>query len=201
MQAVSSGQHHLAGSSCCLCCLSLLAAAQLQLLCRNSCHKSCPWQSMTSLLHAGIVGAGTNNARLAGMLRQLGSYYYKEPTLLLLVRVAQGLVHLGKGLLTLNPKHANQQLLSSKPLSPVQMISVRTSPLASHSHVNVLAHGPEKLPAWHSPGPDIQLVSIPSFRWPSLCANICQVSRTELRGSVQMWRWWACWWCCMEPWT
>ena len=49
------------------------------------------------------------------MLRQLGSYYYKEPTLLLLVRVAQGLVHLGKGLLTLNPKHADQQLLSSAP--------------------------------------------------------------------------------------
>ena len=46
------------------------------------------------------------------MLRQLGSYYYKDPTLLLLVRVAQGLVHLGKGLLTLAPAHADNQLLS-----------------------------------------------------------------------------------------
>jgi 26S proteasome regulatory subunit N1 len=33
--------------------------------------------------------AGTNNARLAGMLRNLASYYYKEPTLLFMVRIAQ----------------------------------------------------------------------------------------------------------------
>ena len=37
----------------------------------------------------GLVGAGTNNARLAGMLRNLSSYYYKEPTMLYLVRGAQ----------------------------------------------------------------------------------------------------------------
>ena len=63
-------------------------------------------------LDAGIVGAGTNNARLAGLLRGLGSYYYKEPTLLFLVRIAQGLVHMGKGLLTLNPYHTDNQLVS-----------------------------------------------------------------------------------------
>ena len=62
--------------------------------------------------HAGLIGAGTNNARLAGMLRGLSSYYYKEPTLLFLVRVAQGLVHMGKGLLNLAPKHADGNLLS-----------------------------------------------------------------------------------------
>lgn len=63
-------------------------------------------------VHAGIVGAGTNNARLAGLLRGLGSYYYKEPTMLFLVRIAQGLVHMGKGLLTLNPYHTDNQLVS-----------------------------------------------------------------------------------------
>ena len=72
-------------------------------------------QDKACSLCAGIAGAGTNNARLAGMLRQLGSYYYKDPTLLLLVRVAQGLVHLGKGLLTLAPAHADNQLLSGGP--------------------------------------------------------------------------------------
>ena len=61
---------------------------------------------------AGIIGAGTNNARLAGMLRGLSSYYYKEPTLLFLVRVAQGLVHMGKGLLNLAPKHMDGSLIS-----------------------------------------------------------------------------------------
>lgn len=63
-------------------------------------------------MYAGIVGAGTNNARLAGLLRGLGSYYYKEPTMLYLVRIAQGLVHMGKGLLTLNPYHTDNQLAS-----------------------------------------------------------------------------------------
>ena len=61
------------------------------------------------------MGAGTNNARLAGMLRGLSSYYYKEPTLLLLVRLAQGLIHLGKGLLTLAPARADGTLVSGMP--------------------------------------------------------------------------------------
>ena len=69
-------------------------------------------------MHAGIVGAGTNNARLAGLLRGLGSYYYKEPTMLFLVRIAQGLVHMGKGLLTLNPYHTDNQLASGLPYAP-----------------------------------------------------------------------------------
>jgi hypothetical protein len=44
---------------------------------------------MNAVLALGLVGAGTNNARLAGILRQLSAYYFKEPTLLFLVRVAQ----------------------------------------------------------------------------------------------------------------
>ena len=59
---------------------------------------------------------GTNNARLAGMLRNLSGYYAKEPTLLLLVRAAQGLVHMGKGLLGLAPYHTDGQLASGAPV-------------------------------------------------------------------------------------
>jgi hypothetical protein len=33
----------------------------------------------------GLIGAGTNNARIAGMLRNLSSYYYKDPSLLFCV--------------------------------------------------------------------------------------------------------------------
>lgn len=68
--------------------------------------------AQAALLALGVVGAGTNNARLAGMLRNLSSYYYKDSSMLFLVRVAQGLVHLGKGLLTLSPHHTDRQLLS-----------------------------------------------------------------------------------------
>jgi 26S proteasome regulatory subunit N1 len=48
----------------------------------------------------------------AGILRNLASYYYKEPTLLFLVRTAQGLAHMGKGLIGLSPYHTDRQLLS-----------------------------------------------------------------------------------------
>ena len=50
-----------------------------------------------SILAMGLVGAGTNNARLAQMLRQLAVYYQKDANALFMVRQAQGFVHLGKG--------------------------------------------------------------------------------------------------------
>lgn len=99
-----------------------------------------------AVISLGLIGAGTNNARIAGMLRNLSSYYYKEASLLFCVkilllplnsldflsfiqwvlyiftpilfwplvqvRIAQGLVHLGKGLLTLAPYHSDRFLLS-----------------------------------------------------------------------------------------
>jgi 26S proteasome regulatory subunit N1 len=60
----------------------------------------------------GMIGAGTNNSRIAGMLRQLGAFYAKEPNHLFLVRIAQGLLHLGKGLMTLSPFSSDGLLLS-----------------------------------------------------------------------------------------
>ncbi|XP_014228098.1 26S proteasome non-ATPase regulatory subunit 2 [Trichogramma pretiosum] len=60
----------------------------------------------------GLVGAGTNNSKLAAMLRQLAQYHAKDPNNLFMVRIAQGLVHLGKGTMTLSPYHSDRQLLS-----------------------------------------------------------------------------------------
>ena len=51
----------------------------------------------------GLVGAGTNNSRLAGTLRQLAGFYTGEEHRLFVVRIAQGLLHMGKGLMTLDP--------------------------------------------------------------------------------------------------
>jgi 26S proteasome regulatory subunit N1 len=59
----------------------------------------------------GYAGAGTNNARLAVGLRQLALYHAKNPFQLFMVRIAQGLVHMGKGTMTLNPLHTDRQLL------------------------------------------------------------------------------------------
>ncbi|XP_010269892.1 PREDICTED: 26S proteasome non-ATPase regulatory subunit 2 homolog A-like isoform X2 [Nelumbo nucifera] len=73
--------------------------------------------AMAAIISLGLIGAGTNNARIAGMLRNLSSYYYKEASLLFCVRIAQGLVHLGKGLLTLAPYHSDRFLLSPMALA------------------------------------------------------------------------------------
>ncbi|XP_059449342.1 26S proteasome non-ATPase regulatory subunit 2 homolog A-like isoform X3 [Corylus avellana] len=73
--------------------------------------------AMAAVISLGLIGAGTNNARIAGMLRNLSSYYYKDASLLFCVRIAQGLVHLGKGLLTLNPYYSERYLLSPTALA------------------------------------------------------------------------------------
>lgn len=65
-----------------------------------------------SIFAMGLVGAGTNNARLAAMLRQLAVYHAKDANNLFMVRLAQGLTHLGKGTLTLCPYHSDRTLMS-----------------------------------------------------------------------------------------
>lgn len=58
--------------------------------------------SMNSILAMGLCGVGTNNARLAQLLRQIASYYSREQDVLFITRLAQGLLHLGKGTLTMD---------------------------------------------------------------------------------------------------
>jgi 26S proteasome regulatory subunit N1 len=68
--------------------------------------------AMTAILCMGLVGLGTNNSRLGGQLRQLASYYGKEPNALFLVRIAQGLVFAGKGLVSASPLHSDRFLVN-----------------------------------------------------------------------------------------
>lgn len=82
-------------------------------------HDSDSEVAMAAIMSLGLIGAGTNNARIAGMLRNLSSYYYKDSSALFCVRIAQGLVHLGKGLLTVNPYHSDRFLLSPMALAGV----------------------------------------------------------------------------------
>merc|ERR1711997_1398215 len=77
----------------------------------------------------GLLGAGTNNARLAAILRQLAQYHAKDSNNLFMVRVAQGLVHLGKGTLTLNPFHSDRQLMS--PVAVAGLMSVLVAMLVT----------------------------------------------------------------------
>ncbi|KAI0711277.1 armadillo-type protein [Earliella scabrosa] len=67
--------------------------------------------ALNAIFAMGLIGAGTNNARLAQMLRQLAGYYYKEPDCLFMVRIAQGLVHMGKGTITINPFFSDRTIM------------------------------------------------------------------------------------------
>lgn len=68
--------------------------------------------AVNAIFAMGMVGAGTNNARLAQLLRQLASYYHRDPGALFMVRIAQGLLHMGKGTLTISPFHTDRTVLS-----------------------------------------------------------------------------------------
>jgi 26S proteasome regulatory subunit N1 len=68
--------------------------------------------AVNAIFAMGLCGAGTNNARLAQLLRQLASYYHRDPNALFMVRIAQGLLHMGKGTMSANPFHSDRQVLS-----------------------------------------------------------------------------------------
>ncbi|KAK2153920.1 hypothetical protein LSH36_281g04017 [Paralvinella palmiformis] len=95
--------------------LALISASNPQLKILDTLgkfsHDNDPEVSYNSILALGIVGAGTNNARLSAMLRQLAAYHAKDPNNLFCVRLAQGLTHLGKGTLTLCPYHCDRQIM------------------------------------------------------------------------------------------
>ncbi len=68
--------------------------------------------AINAIFAMGLLGAGTNNARLAQLLRQLASYYHRDQNSLFMVRIAQGLLHMGKGTMSIHPFHTDRQILS-----------------------------------------------------------------------------------------
>jgi len=68
--------------------------------------------SQRAIIALGLIGGGTNNARLAGTLRQLASYYAKDSGTLYCVRIAQGFLHMGKGLISIQPYYSDRFLIS-----------------------------------------------------------------------------------------
>jgi 26S proteasome regulatory subunit N1 len=72
--------------------------------------------SQNAIIAMGVVSAGTNNSRVAGLLRQLSEFYSKQAGHVFCVRIAQGLLHMGKGLLTINPFHSDRMLMNGPAL-------------------------------------------------------------------------------------
>lgn len=59
-------------------------------------HDSDSGVAQSAILALGLVSAGTNNSRVAGLLRQLSEFYSREANHLFVVRISQGLLHMGK---------------------------------------------------------------------------------------------------------
>jgi len=79
--------------------------------------------ALGAIISMGLIGAGTNNARLAGLLRQLAAYYAKDSSALFMVRIAQGLLYMGKGLLTINPLFSDRFLLDPIALGSLAVLA------------------------------------------------------------------------------
>lgn len=71
-------------------------------------HDIDPELAQGSILALGFVSAGSNNSRVAQLLRQCAEFYAKEANHLFCVRIAQGLNAAAKGLVTLSPFHSDR---------------------------------------------------------------------------------------------
>ncbi|VVC86660.1 26S proteasome non-ATPase regulatory subunit 2 [Leptidea sinapis] len=104
-----------------LCSVSNPQLAVIDVLNKYS-HDSDNDVAYNAIFAMGLVGAGTNNARLATMLRALALYHSKSPVHLFMVRLAQGLCHAGKGTVTLSPAHADRRLVNQPALAGLLIV-------------------------------------------------------------------------------
>jgi len=96
--------------------------------------------SQNAILALGIISAGTNNARISQILRQLATFYLKDPNHLFVVQIAQGLCHMGKGLLTLTPAFSDRMLHSNVALAGLLVVvqactDIKNTLLGNHHYL------------------------------------------------------------------
>ncbi|KAH0476784.1 MAG: hypothetical protein KVP17_004520 [Porospora cf. gigantea B] len=78
--------------------------------------------ALHAIISLGLVGAGSNNSKIAQTLRQLASYYSKDVHATFITNISLGLVYLGKGLLTLSPSHSDGFLMRQTTLAHIQLL-------------------------------------------------------------------------------
>lgn len=82
-------------------------------------HDPDPELAYRAIIGLGLIGAGSNNSRIADLLAGLSAYNAKDPQGMFLVRIAQGLLHMGKGVLSLQPYYCDGFLLSKVGLAGI----------------------------------------------------------------------------------
>ena len=83
------------------------------------CYDTDKTVAMNAIFSMGLVSSGSNHSRVGGLLRSLAAYYTEESNPLFMVRISQGLLHLGKGLITLDPVYSHKLLINKRALAGV----------------------------------------------------------------------------------
>ncbi|KAM0676649.1 proteasome regulatory particle base subunit [Binucleata daphniae] len=82
---------------------------------------------INAILATGLVGAGTNNARLQGLLEQQYTYLTKNAKASGALKIAQGLLSLGKGTLSLSPLMFDKTVINNKSIASLLCIAMLSS--------------------------------------------------------------------------
>ena len=83
------------------------------------CYDTDKTVAMNAIFSMGLVSSGSNHSRVGGLLRSLAGYYTEEPNPLFMVRISQGLLYMGKGLLTLDPVYSHKLLINKRSLAGI----------------------------------------------------------------------------------
>ncbi len=77
------------------------------------CYDTDKTVAMNAIFSMGLVSSGSNHSRVGGLLRSLAAYYSEETNPLFMVRISQGLLHMGKGLISLDPIYSHKLLINN----------------------------------------------------------------------------------------
>ena len=78
--------------------------------------------SLRAIFALGLIGAGSNNSRLAGLLRNISIYYDGDDNFVnhtYMIKLAQGILHMGKGMVTVQPSYSDKFLFSKVSLAGI----------------------------------------------------------------------------------
>lgn len=101
-------------------------------------HDIDPRIAMNAAVAIGLLSAGTQNSRAIGILHQLEVFHKANPSVTMLLQIAEGMTHLGQGLMTLSPTYGDSMLIH-----PVALGSLMTIAFACiHTESLIVAQDP-----------------------------------------------------------
>ncbi|KAK1443414.1 26S proteasome regulatory complex [Babesia gibsoni] len=87
-------------------------------------HDNDYYVSVHAVFALGLIGAGTNNSRISILLQNLAKSNDRDGTMVFVIRLAAGLLHMGKGTTTISPIHSEGFLLRKVSLAGLLIVIV-----------------------------------------------------------------------------